>query len=699
MKKLISLLVFATGMAAGTFAQQYSLQRIDISEQDLKPVGVRHLPSHSPSLSLSSSSGTKKAPQDTHEASKQLDSIVNRNLSGDPLSKTVYTYDQWGNRCITDTYNWDVQISAWKIGSKDVIMYNKDGNTTLRESYKFTGSSSELECVSRTVYSWGENSEKNWTVEIVYYTYDYLLQQLIPDNKEEIVLDGHSSIYKSQLLYQWVTENNSWLEVNRYFVTNNDDGFDETIANYSLNMDTKVWNAVKEGFSYDSSGNLIKKGTYSNWSSGSMDWGHLSVENIASVVPDFTVNYVRSGTSWLPLEKTEIVGGYTVKYTYENGIFLKQSKELIERNWMDQVVFHSRFDWNTENAAWIQTISRTYEYDSEGNLLYEQFREYSSTGKEIYFHQMYRESVSRPWITNYTWERYRFYDENGLQTYYYTTTFVDGAFKNNIKRSFTYDNDKNLIKDARSDWNGTDWVSSSWSDYYYSGLNNIIATEIKQVGRDGNGSFDLKFNIPTDAVIQTAVFSISLPEGFTFVPAATVLSDELAASCEMQLSYNEDGTPKINIVAKNPAYTFPKVPSVAKLQNIVSIAYKAATNKPIGTYMASIHNASVTFFNNPSLSQQQISITLNITEAVTGTSSISSSAFSISPNPAKDEVIVGGSQGKSLRIYDLNGKQLDEIQLQSNEQKINLSGYLKGVYLLNLVNDGKVTAVEKLVVK
>jgi len=165
----------------------------------------------------------------------------------------------------------------------------------------------------------------------------------------------------------------------------------------------------------------------------------------------------------------------------------------------------------------------------------------------------------------------------------------------------------------------------------------------------------------------------------------------------MQLSNNTDGSTTINIVAKSPVNN--NTPLSGKVQNIVTIAYKADNNKPTGTYTANIYNVNFNFTNNPTLLQHLISVYLNIEETITGGSPVSPQSFSIAPNPAEKEVVVRGAKDKLLRIYDLDGKQVEEVKLQSDEQVVSISGYGKGVYLMNLLDAGKVTVVEKLIVK
>ncbi len=71
------------------------------------------------------------------------------------------------------------------------------------------------------------------------------------------------------------------------------------------------------------------------------------------------------------------------------------------------------------------------------------------------------------------------------------------------------------------------------------------------------------------------------------------------------------------------------------------------------------------------------------------------SCFSIYPNPAKDIVKISsvGSQSSVVRIYNVMGMMVDEIEVNSNNMEINISDYTPGIYFFNV--EGEVVKVIK----
>jgi len=65
--------------------------------------------------------------------------------------------------------------------------------------------------------------------------------------------------------------------------------------------------------------------------------------------------------------------------------------------------------------------------------------------------------------------------------------------------------------------------------------------------------------------------------------------------------------------------------------------------------------------------------------------------FLVFPNPVSDELslIVKNPQGMNFRIFDLNGRLLKIGNLNSTVTTINVQGFRKGTYLLNLEQNGQ----------
>lgn len=84
------------------------------------------------------------------------------------------------------------------------------------------------------------------------------------------------------------------------------------------------------------------------------------------------------------------------------------------------------------------------------------------------------------------------------------------------------------------------------------------------------------------------------------------------------------------------------------------------------------------------------------TFVVTGTSiDEHQNAFMIYPNPAKDLVKISAISGQSslVRIYNVMGMTVEEIEMNSDNIEINISDYERGIYFFNI--DGNVVKVVK----
>ena len=73
------------------------------------------------------------------------------------------------------------------------------------------------------------------------------------------------------------------------------------------------------------------------------------------------------------------------------------------------------------------------------------------------------------------------------------------------------------------------------------------------------------------------------------------------------------------------------------------------------------------------------------------------------PNPASDFLIIdidGQVLGKSTQVamYDINGNMLLLKELTSSRNKIDISGFASGLYILNVRNDNAVT-IQKIIKK
>lgn len=66
--------------------------------------------------------------------------------------------------------------------------------------------------------------------------------------------------------------------------------------------------------------------------------------------------------------------------------------------------------------------------------------------------------------------------------------------------------------------------------------------------------------------------------------------------------------------------------------------------------------------------------------------------FKIFPNPAKNSITISQTEPSFIKyeIYDINGKLISENKIQSILQKVDLSGYAEGMYIVKLIGNQKV---------
>ncbi len=62
----------------------------------------------------------------------------------------------------------------------------------------------------------------------------------------------------------------------------------------------------------------------------------------------------------------------------------------------------------------------------------------------------------------------------------------------------------------------------------------------------------------------------------------------------------------------------------------------------------------------------------------------SKSGISIFPNPARDYFYVQNAQNSILRLYDLSGRLIKQVNINSTNQQVNITGLPKGLYIIKL---------------
>jgi autotransporter-associated beta strand protein len=81
--------------------------------------------------------------------------------------------------------------------------------------------------------------------------------------------------------------------------------------------------------------------------------------------------------------------------------------------------------------------------------------------------------------------------------------------------------------------------------------------------------------------------------------------------------------------------------------------------------------------------------TATVTVSSVGNENISPAAISLYPNPFANRVQLSGAEGHQLKVFDMTGRTVYSAVITSPEEKISLDRLPKGIYLFQLIKDGK----------
>lgn len=212
----------------------------------------------------------------------------------------------------------------------------------------------------------------------------------------------------------------------------------------------------------------------------------------------------------MPTSET-VVKVDSVFYTDEDGIF----KDIFTYDYSQNLLAHSI--QVLENEEWINHRTHTYDYDTDGNLLkmlyqkwgdesWYDFRRfnytYNSNGDELTY--LMEELYGNGWfpitqilgayddngfLINELWQHYNFETElwedtrlvsytnnmNGLMMEWLDQAWVDGEWKNNIKRSWSYDMAGNMVTESESMWMDGNWKEFRLETFTYDESGNVLS--------------------------------------------------------------------------------------------------------------------------------------------------------------------------------------------------------------------------------
>ena len=105
--------------------------------------------------------------------------------------------------------------------------------------------------------------------------------------------------------------------------------------------------------------------------------------------------------------------------------------------------------------------------------------------------------------------------------------------------------------------------------------------------------------------------------------------------------------------------------------------------------------------NNPS-DETCVTITYNVTGTLSATNIARETVMDFYPNPAEEYTTIShkSDENSHLKIIDILGNQVKDIHLSNvGKEDIYVGDLSKGIYFGNLVNNNKVMAIKKLIVK
>ncbi|MBS2099412.1 T9SS type A sorting domain-containing protein [Carboxylicivirga linearis] len=384
-----------------------------------------------------------------------LDSIVRTYDNGDFRSKTIYEYDENGNRTLIQHHNWDIENKAWLNTNKYVYDYNSNGDQTLYETYKWEDS---WICTHKTEREWGVDSEGNTTLTTTVYDWDSELEQLTPTQKQDFVYYNNSNTIKQRIGYLW--GNDTWEPYSKLDQLYDNEGYDLTSTEYYWDSEINSYRGSKKvGYIYSIDKDYTKIMANFHWDENKWDWlTKTERENneFGSILSN--TEFIKEGDVWVPVSKIGYDGGYIVYYKFIDQDFIPDYKESTyyeNNNLINRIIYN----WDKNNQEWYLAYYLSnywdYYYSSEDasmdtwKIIQKVELQYDNNGNEIARVQLVRNSPYDPWTENYTYKQISEYNENNQTLYSLVYHWAEEDW-----------DDENPNKDS--------WIYIYRSDYYYS---------------------------------------------------------------------------------------------------------------------------------------------------------------------------------------------------------------------------------------
>lgn len=221
---------------------------------------------------------------------------------------------------------------------------------------------------------------------------------------------------------------------------------------------------------------------------------------------------------------------------------------------------------------------------------------------------------------------------------------------------------------------------------------------------------ETSFTKLNSSIVNGAIFDdscVTSPDTFIYqvravvlesTPSGTYFNESLAASDTFYNAANLKPLASFTVTNNDPSFTFVNTSLRSKTYQwtFSDTSLKMTTTNSARTYKKNgVEWVLLTSSNQCSSDTQKISI--KVTNAVTGNiQAVKSPLVSIYPNPVKNLLVIESRLGGIMIIQTIDGKFIEEINVSRLQNRLDMSQYQKGIYLLNFIDDHGVTEIFKI---
>ena len=294
---------------------------------------------------------------------------------------------------------------------------------------------------SKAVYSYDADGRNNLTI-----SYTWSANQWTNLSKTENTFDANGNV--TEVIYS-IWDNNVWAKMYHYIYT-----YDANNARTSMTY--QGWN----GTAWENSSRYTYKNredgkcytyVYYNWVNGKWyeaDSAFTSYNAAGNIYATQTFRYHHKESGY------EEEGWFKAYYT---GYGYNEKGQQIQR--MQQA-------WDSSTKMFVNVNKYDYEYDEKGDMSH---HSYSYWKKDAWEQQHSKDYI---------------YNDAHLLTQSILQNCANGSCVNSQKEEYTYDAEGNKLTESISDWTGSAWGQSTYTQYFYhndgsEAIENIQSSEIK----------------------------------------------------------------------------------------------------------------------------------------------------------------------------------------------------------------------------